>query len=545
MTAHTPGRKESWLARDKRLSAVRCDTFVSDVLMDHESVPAAFRTDKQLGTLPGSGKSGAHARPGNNHTSAFAMQFTILSHAGLLVEHAGARIVCDPWLLGSCYWRSWWNFPEPEPDLVASVRADFVYLTHLHWDHFHGPSLQRLFDPTTRILVPKVPTRRMVEDLNYLGFRNVTEVAHGASIELGPDFHLRSYQFGLCVDSAVVISSSACTLFNCNDAKFFGLPLRQIMRDHPKIDFIFRSHSSAGPIPFCVDEYQRLLPDALAQSDSGDQFVRCALHVGARYAVPFASNHCFLHRETLAYNSTATTPEDVRRHHQQVAAAHGHRSECVVMPPGSRWSEERGFEIKPFDFSARPEYIESMLTRHRDKLEATYREEDQVLADFESFRDYFVRLLRALPILVRRYLLRPIVFRPRDARGTHCWRVDPRSGTIERLAEPPRDCAAFEVHAAVLRDCTRNRMFSVWSASKRLRIRLPDAAALTDAARWFTILDLYELDTFPLARNLSTRSLGIRLRRWREPVEVAHLLLGRLLTRRRLSVASLYPVKAV
>lgn len=32
------------------------------------------------------------------------MRFTIpLSHASLLVEHAGVRVVCDPWLLGSFY----------------------------------------------------------------------------------------------------------------------------------------------------------------------------------------------------------------------------------------------------------------------------------------------------------------------------------------------------------------------------------------------------------------------------------------------------------
>src|SRR5262245_30122810 len=48
------------------------------------------------------------------------MKFTILSHAGLCVEHNGVRIVPDPWLLGSCYWRSWWNFPEPPAELIKN-----------------------------------------------------------------------------------------------------------------------------------------------------------------------------------------------------------------------------------------------------------------------------------------------------------------------------------------------------------------------------------------------------------------------------------------
>jgi len=472
------------------------------------------------------------------------MRFTILSHAGLLVEHAGVRIVCDPWLLGSCYWRSWWNFPEPDPALISDLRADFVYLTHLHWDHFHGPSLRRLFSPTTRILVPKVPTRRMLEDLDYLGFKQVTEVPHGTSVTLGADFTLHSYQFGAGVDSGVVLSGGGYTLFNCNDAKFFGMPLRQITSRFPRIDFLFRSHSSAGPIPYCVEEHERLLPDATAQGDSADQFVRCALHIGARYAIPFASNHCFLHRETVGYNTTATTPEAVRRRYQQLAQESGSRSECVVMPPGSSWSDRDGFDVKPFDFSARGAYIESMLARHAHKLELCYAQEDAAEADFESFRAYFHKMLSALPRILRRHRLAPIVFRTRDAHATHHWLVNPKRGVVETLSRPPSGCLVLEVHPAVLRDCATHRMFSVWTASKRVRIFLPTASALGVAQLWFMVLDLYELDMLPLRRNLSLRSLGIRTRRWREPVELARLVLRRVLTRGPVSMSALYPVKA-
>jgi len=472
------------------------------------------------------------------------MKFTILSHAGLLVEHAGTRLVCDPWLLGSCYWRSWWNFPEPDPDIIAELRADYIYLTHLHWDHFHGPSLRRLFHPATRVLIPKVLTRRMVEDLRYLGFHSVTEIPHGGRVALGADFALRSYQFGLGVDSGVVVSGGSVNLFNCNDAKFFGLPLRQILRDTPRIDFIFRSHSSAAPIPYCVENYERLLPQTVSQTDAADQFARCALHVGARYAIPFASNHCFLHRETVRFNHSATTPEDVRRHYSELVARAGAQSECVVMPPGSSWSEARGFDLRPFDFASRPQYIETMLARHTATLQSCYREEDAATADFASFQAYFSELLRALPRLLRRRLLAPIVFRTRDAGGEYHWLIDPRRGIVEPLASAPAGHPVLAVHPAVLRDCATKRMFSVWSASKRVRITLPHAGALAGLHRWLTVLDLYELDMFPLARNFSARSLALRARRWREPVELVRLAVRRVLGRKPLSLAMIYPVKA-
>jgi L-ascorbate metabolism protein UlaG (beta-lactamase superfamily) len=62
--------------------------------------------------------------------------------------------IVDPWLFGSAYWRSWWNYPPVDQERVRSLRADFVYLSHIHWDHFHGPSLHAL-GKDVRILIPE------------------------------------------------------------------------------------------------------------------------------------------------------------------------------------------------------------------------------------------------------------------------------------------------------------------------------------------------------------------------------------------------------
>lgn len=471
-----------------------------------------------------------------------SMKFTILSHAGLAIEHAGIQVVCDPWLIGSCYWRSWWNFPEPDPDLVRNLAPDYIYLTHLHWDHFHGPSLKKLFRRDTRVIVPKTCTRRMVDDLTWLGFGNIIEISHGASMDLGADMRLHSYQFGLGVDSAAVFTGGGYTLFDCNDCKFFGLPLRQILRAHPKIDFIFRSHSSASPVPFCIENHDKLFGAASELAyDSADQFARCALHVGARYAIPFASNHCFLHRETQRFNATATTPDLAKQRFSVLSRQSPNESECVVMPPGSSWSDRRGFELSPFDFSKRDEYVAAMLERHSTSLAKQYETETGTLADFAAFKLYFAQLLAAIPWLVRRRL-DPLVFRVRDRDGVRDWLIDPRKRLIAEQGERTRDCVIFQVHAAVVNDCAKQKMFSVWTASKRLRIHLPSAAHLRIANFWMTILDLYEVDLLPLAKNLSFRALGVRLRRWREPVEVAVIIMRRVFFRKAFSVSALYPL---
>src|SRR6478672_8307857 len=144
---------------------------------------------------------------------------TVLSHAGLLVESHGRQLICDPWLIGSCYWRSWWNYPPVEPKLIASLRPDWIYLTHIHWDHFHGASL-KLFSRDTPILIPFDRYTRIRHDLQRIGFTNVTELRHARQHALSAHLTVTSYQFSPFTDSALVVEAEGGVILNANDAKF-------------------------------------------------------------------------------------------------------------------------------------------------------------------------------------------------------------------------------------------------------------------------------------------------------------------------------------
>jgi UDP-MurNAc hydroxylase len=268
------------------------------------------------------------------------------------------------------------------------------------------------------------------------------------------------------------------------------------------------------------------------------------LHVGARYAIPFASNHCFLHRETFHFNHTAVCPDDVKSYYQELAARTHANSECVVMAPGSSWSDREGFRIASFDYSAREGYIESLLDRHHDALVAQYDKEDQATADFDSFRTYFLGLIHSVPWIIRRWMKLRIVFRTRDVRGEHRWLIDIGTGKVEEIGATG-GAVEIETPALVLNDCARYRMFSAWTPSKRLRIRLPSTGHLRSVTLFLTLLDLYELDVIPLRTNLSLRALSVRLRRWREFFAMGGMFLKHVVLRRPLNIAGLYALPAV
>ena len=74
------------------------------------------------------------------------MSFKIISHACISIKFKSDVLLVDPWLVGSCYWRSWWNYPPVSKELIEDLTPKAIYITHVHWDHWHGPSLKRFLN---------------------------------------------------------------------------------------------------------------------------------------------------------------------------------------------------------------------------------------------------------------------------------------------------------------------------------------------------------------------------------------------------------------
>jgi UDP-MurNAc hydroxylase len=474
------------------------------------------------------------------------MKFTILGHACMLVEHEGRSLLMDPWLFGSCYWRSWWHYPEPPAQLIESIAPDYIYITHLHWDHFHGPTLRKLKrrNPNVKVIIPKLFSEKMLTDLRYCDIDSVIELAHGDSISLGPDFLLYSYQFDIATDSCAVLTDGTTTLLNVNDCKIFGAPLRQVLSKHPRIDFAFRSHTSATAIPYCIEGYETDFTEIRSKLNYIKDFCNFALHVGARYAVPFASNHCFLHQDTVRFNRMIVSPLDVQAHFD--TAVHDPRgTACVVMPPGSSWSRREGFHLIDFDYKDQDNYIAKLRARYQDVLSAQYDAEQRTRFDQAAFEAYFTQLFRNVPKIVRRKLP-PVVFGIQEASSLIYLQVNFEDGRVsEALSDAPQGSLVVKMAASVLNACVTKRMFNVLAPSKRLSIRLPvnDKAWLQRASSVLSLLSWHDQGYFPIWNNLSARSMAVRHRRWRDIYEYARVFAKYRLLKHPLVTSDLWPAR--
>ena len=447
------------------------------------------------------------------------MKFTVISHAGMLVEAGGLRIVVDPWIVGSSYWRSWWNYPPP-PDWAHHLEADYVYISHLHWDHFHGPSLRKL-PRTARLLVPECHFPRMRTDGELFKFAEVVEMPHAKTLRLPGGVELTSYQFGLMADSALVISDGRTTLVDMNDCKLTGRSLQQMIRRHPRVDFVLRSYSSACAYPWCVKTDDPSMLIHRSREDYMVEFVNTAQILRARYAIPFASAHCFLHKDVFHFNEGAVSPDETRRYFDE------HKppgSECVVMLAGDSWDDTSGFRIEPQDwFTNRDAHLVAYRDEKRDTLEAQYALEARTELPFRVFQRYFQAEIESFPRLSR-LLFKPKVVFELDGRPDVHWVIDyDRRAVYEAESRPADYALCVTVPALVLKDCLYKRMFATFSASKRLSIEIPSGHHL-EFMIFFNLLNMYEHEYFPMRRMLRWRFIRVWARRWREVWRYVELL---------------------
>jgi UDP-MurNAc hydroxylase len=113
------------------------------------------------------------------------VRVTFLGHAGLYIETRHASIPADAWLSGPAYHGSWWPFPSSDcVDREAIRRPTYLYISHLHQDHFDEAFLRDHVSRETVVLLPDYPLGALERDLRRPGFERFalvgSESASGA-----------------------------------------------------------------------------------------------------------------------------------------------------------------------------------------------------------------------------------------------------------------------------------------------------------------------------------------------------------------------------
>jgi len=233
------------------------------------------------------------------------MRITGLGHASVLIETAHGTILTDPWV-NPAYFGSWFPFPDNSRlDWDAVGRVDYLFVSHLHRDHFDPENLRKHVSKQTTVLLPEFPTSELHDALLELGFSNFAQPINGEVMELdGLQVMidaLVSPTDGPIGDSSLWVYDGEQRLLNQNDAR--PAELSRFLELGP-IDSYLVQFSGAIWFPM-VYELPARAKQALGLSKRQRQFDRTLRYIeeaGARFVFPTAGPPCFLDEELWGFN---------------------------------------------------------------------------------------------------------------------------------------------------------------------------------------------------------------------------------------------------
>lgn len=207
------------------------------------------------------------------------MEIFYIDNACCIYEADGFSLLSDPWLTDGAFEGSWYHPTGliTEEKVQKALRADALYISHLHPDHFDEVTLAK-FRKDIPLIILDEGANYLHRKLNALGFTNLIKLKDGESNQVGP-FKVSIYApfvshpfdesvLGNFLDSAIVIEHGNYRVLNAND----NTPTREtacrLREKHGTFDVAQLKLACAGPYPSCflnlshpekLDEKNRLL----------------------------------------------------------------------------------------------------------------------------------------------------------------------------------------------------------------------------------------------------------------------------------------------
>ena len=466
----------------------------------------------------------------------------IHGHSCLELKVHDTAILFDPWLKGSAYWRSWWNFPEPESldEVIKSLsncNKVYIYITHLHWDHFHGPTLRRIYKelPNIRFLISRVPEKRLKNDLLEVlnSDIDIVEINHGSKYKINPKLSLKPFLSGpILTDSAILIQYGNDLILNLNDSKLQNFMMKQIVSSigNGILKVMLRSHSSANS-RVCIrnrDGSEKRNRDKSKNSYSLE-FLNISEYLKPEIAIPFASNMCYLHKDSMQYNEFSNTSDQLYNYYLSSKKYPNNKVELVL--PGEKLDLNtleiyKSKSSRDQLFANREQELIKYREKFIDKLNKSERIQDKTLFSEKIIVKYFQNVFSKLPFYVRFFGRGKLAFLDKNNKNSpDFFIVDLYRKKIFFNNSKLEDChTVIKVSPGVLNNALVNKNLNSLGISKLLEIH---TSSVYKYNYFFAFCIWVEIGSIPSSSiKQFIRSLDIWIRRWREILDYIYIVLG-------------------
>ncbi|MPZ64918.1 MAG: Rieske 2Fe-2S domain-containing protein [Pseudonocardiaceae bacterium] len=242
------------------------------------------------------------------------MRVSGVGHAGLFIETHAGNVLCDPWATPA-FFGSWFPFPDnSDLDWDALGQCDYLYVSHLHRDHFDAELLARHVRKDATVLLPDYPTDELERELADLGFRRFLRTESGVPIERdGLRIMVTSLtgpSDGPIGDSALSLDDGRTVLLNQNDAHPLDV---EALREFGDVHAYFTQFSGAIWWPMVYDLPPGARKEFARRKRAGqsERALRYIDGVGATHVFPTAGPPCFLDEELFDLNGTGVDGDSI------------------------------------------------------------------------------------------------------------------------------------------------------------------------------------------------------------------------------------------
>ncbi|WP_067532171.1 Rieske 2Fe-2S domain-containing protein [Nocardia crassostreae] len=315
------------------------------------------------------------------------MQITSVGHAGFHIRTAAGTILCDPWV-NPAYFGSWFPFPDnTQLNWDELGNCDFLYVSHLHRDHWDAKHLADKVNKDATVLLPDYPVPDLKRELEKLGFHKFVETEDSVKHRVtGPGgdldimiIALRAPADGPIGDSGLVVSDGETVCFNMNDARPVDMDVLHDAFGHVDIHLLQYSGAIWYPMVYDIPTKTKANFGKQKRQRGMDRARSYIEQVGATWIVPSAGPPVFLDDELRYLNDDRGDegnifPDQIVFLEQM--KIHGNEG-GLLMIPGST-AELRGKELLGLThlvdpdtiYSDKAAYIEDMAQRMAPVLAA-------------------------------------------------------------------------------------------------------------------------------------------------------------------------------
>jgi len=282
---------------------------------------------------------------------------SLVSHATLLFEYNGFRMLTDPWILGEAFQGSWTQYPPSplEPNDIGEV--DAIWITHEHSDHLH-PETLAFFDKSTPVYIPEFRCQRLRRRMVELGFSNIHVMPNQQAVELNPSVHAICFESqSVWNDSIQYLNFGGFEILNVNDAGI-NRDVADIVGPVDVVASAFSQGASGYPMTW-NDIPEEEKKSIIRTSNEGQlaKFEDLVTTFKPDFVLPIASFQALWHPEHKEYLELQekNRPADI------IAHLDNYDVEVIDLYPGESWNQRnitrRDDRDKWFSDGHREEYL--------------------------------------------------------------------------------------------------------------------------------------------------------------------------------------------